>query len=153
MHKLYWSILVPGQHLALWQCTMYCYTQLQQFFSNIWVWVDNSLKFALLKNKCEQDYSFYFVLDKSDERVDVLCTLDSKRLVKWSCIASCKSCKLVWLEKLRFEIWCHRLTTQVIFDVTGWCHFEIWCFDVTLKFDVTGWPHKYPCLIFPWLIS
>jgi len=32
MHKLYWSILVPDQHLALWQCTMYCYTQLQQFF-------------------------------------------------------------------------------------------------------------------------
>jgi len=32
MHKLYWSILVLGQHLALWQCTMYCYTQLQQVF-------------------------------------------------------------------------------------------------------------------------
>jgi len=22
-----------------------------------------------------------------------------------------------------------------------------------LKFDVTDWPHKYRCLIFPWLIS
>jgi len=25
--------------------------------------------------------------------VDVLCTLGSIRLAKWSCIASCKSCK------------------------------------------------------------
>jgi len=32
MRKLCWSILVPGQHLALWQCTMYCYTQLKQIF-------------------------------------------------------------------------------------------------------------------------
>jgi len=41
---------------------MYYYTQLQQFFSNIWVWVDNELKFTILKNKCEQDYPFHFIV-------------------------------------------------------------------------------------------
>jgi len=47
-----------------------------KLFSNIWVWVDNELKFALLKNKCEQYYSFHFIV------VDVLCTLGSIRLIK-----------------------------------------------------------------------
>ena len=42
------------------------YTQVQQFFSNLWIWFDNQLKFALLKNKCERDYSFHFImLDES----------------------------------------------------------------------------------------